>query len=301
MNEKFRELFEILKKPTKRILIPAYIITLVSITGAILTLLFEYDSAVLEVLSYILYAAAAISLGYTVYTVVIFAPIMKRGVIGMIESRKFTRELLENHGYRTFVQSAVSVTMGIAYGAFNGVLGIMSRSVWYGSLAAYYIFLTLIRAGILVYYKKDSGDKLDKAKTYRNSGILLLILNVALSFAIAEMIFSDRAFKYAGLMIYVAAVYAFYKITMAIINLCRKRGAGDLAMQSVLNINLTDAAVSILALQTALLHTFSEGEVDISLFNTLTGSAVSLMTLGLAVFMVIKSTKIIKELKNGRK
>ena len=300
MKDKIISALSALKRPGWKILLPTYIITLLACVGSLLTLLIESGNPLLDAISYALYALAAISLGYSVYTVVIFAPGMKRGVINAIESRKFTRELLENHGFRALVQSAVSVTMGIAYGLFNGVLGIMSRSVWYGSLSAYYIFLTLMRTGILVYHKKKSATPLDRARTYRNSGILLVILNVALSFAIAEMIFSDRAFEYAGLMIYVAATYAFYKITMAIINICRKRGGADLAMQAMLNINLTDAAVSILALQTALLHTFSEGEVNISLFNTLTGSAVSLTSLSLGIFMVIKSIKTIKEIKNGK-
>ena len=85
---------------------------------------------------------------------------------------------------------------------------------------------------------------------------------------------------------------------MAIYNLFKARKQDDLTVQAIRNINLMDAAVSILALQTALLNTFSGEGVNISLFNTLTGSVVSLFTLGLGVFMIIKANK--ERIKNGK-
>lgn len=172
------------------------------------------------------------------------------------------------------------------------------------ALAGYYILLALLRGGVLLYHKRKHGvddpakNTQTQIKTYRNCGILLLVLNIALSVAIAQMIFDDGAFVYAGLMIYASAAYAFYKITMSIINIFRARKQDDLTVQAIRNVNLADATVSILALQTALLNTFSGEGVNISLFNTLTGSVVSLFTLGLGVFMIIKANK--ERIKNGK-
>ena len=85
---------------------------------------------------------------------------------------------------------------------------------------------------------------------------------------------------------------------MSVINLFKAHRQEDLTIHAIKEINLVDAAVSILALQTALLHTFGTDGVDISLFNTLTGSAVSLFAMTLSIYMIIKGHKKVKELKN---
>jgi hypothetical protein len=301
MTLEFKKMLWELRRPRAGILALTYVLTLLSAAGSVLTLITESSSPILRILSYVLYAVAAISLSYSVYTVVIYAPSLKRRTVTLVRSNRLTRELLDNYGFRTLINSTVAVLTGVFYGVFNGVLAIMSHSVWYGALAGYYIFLAALRGGIFIHYRKRSGDTLSGARTHRRTGILLIVMNLALSAAIAEMIFSDKSFEYAGLMIYVAATYAFYKVTMSVIRLVRRRGRGDLARQAVIAISLTDAAVSILALQTALLHTFATGEVDVSLFNTLTGSAVSLLTLSLGIVMTVRATKKIKEIKNEGK
>ena len=127
-----------------------------------------------------------------------------------------------------------------------------------------------------------------------------MILNAALSSAIAQMIFDDRSFEYKDWLIYAFAAYAFYKIIMSVRNAIKARRQDDLTIQAIREINMVDAAVSILALQTALLHTFSDPGMDISLFNTFTGTAVSLFSLGLSVSMIVRGSKIIKEIENGK-
>lgn len=304
MQSKWRNFLQKLKNPPVWALILTYIGTVVFITAALLMLLIDYAGSALAIVAYASFALAAISLGYTVYTLVRFAPRMKRGMVAWAEKYEFTHSLMRNYGFRTVILSIGSFALSVAFGAFNGVLGIMSKSIWYGALAAYYILLAFLRGGVLLYHKRKRGveNPADRAqtqiKTYRNCGILLLILNIALSAAIAQMIFDDEAFVYAGLMIYASAAYAFYKITMSIINIFRARKQDDLTIQAIRNVNLADALVSILALQTALLSTFGAEGLNVSLFNTLTGSVVSLFTLGLGVFMIVKANK--ERIKNGK-
>ncbi len=292
-----------LKQPPVWLLILTYVLTLASATGALLILLVDWEGTFLAVVAYTLFGVAAITLSYTVYTLVRFAPKTRRSIIEWAEKYEFTQSLLRNYGFRTIIFTIISFLMSVAYGVFNGVLGIVGRSIWFGALAAYYIFLAFLRGGILLYHKrkKKNDGELDndlvRAKTYRNCGILLLILNVALSSAIAQMIFDKQSFSYAGWTIYAFAAYAFYKITMSIINLVRARKQNDLTVQAVRNVNLVDGAVSILALQTALLSTFMEEGTDVSMFNTLTGAAVSLFAVSLSIFMIVKANKSIKQLQ----
>lgn len=304
MQSNLRKFLQKLKNPPVWALILNYFCTVVFITAALLMLFVDYAGSALAIVAYASFALAALSLAYTVYTLVRFAPRMKRSVVAWAEKYEFTHSLMRNFGFRTVVLSIGSFALSVAFGAFNGVLGIMSKSIWYGALAGYYILLALLRGGVLLYHKRKHGvddpakNTQTQIKTYRNCGILLLVLNIALSVAIAQMIFDDGAFVYAGLMIYASAAYAFYKITMSIINIFRARKQDDLTVQAIRNVNLADATVSILALQTALLNTFSGEGVNISLFNTLTGSVVSLFTLGLGVFMIIKANK--ERIKNGK-
>ena len=84
---------------------------------------------------------------------------------------------------------------------------------------------------------------------------------------------------------------------MSIISFIKAHKQTDLTVRAIRNINLVDALVSILALQTALLTMFSEGDINISLFNTLTGIAVSVLSVGIGIYMIISANKKMKELK----
>ena len=186
-------------------------------------------------------------------------------------------------------------------------MGIVNRSIWYGALAAFYIALAFIRGGVLTYHSKKIGkqkntqnDEYVKAKVYRNSGIITLILNIALSAVIAQMIFSDAHFTYIGWTIFAYAAYAFYKITMSIISFIRAHKQTDLTVRAIRNINLVDSLVSILALQTALLTMFSEEGVNISLMNTLTGIAVSVISISIGIYMIVSANKKMKELQKEK-
>lgn len=299
-----KELFNKLKRPRGALLVLTYLLTVAFITAALLMLLVDYEGTVLEALAYASYALAAISLAYSVYTIVIYAPGLKSKVYNLLMSNQISRRIMENWGFRTILTSTVALLMSIFNSILNGYLGITERSIWFGALAAYYIFLAIMRLALLVYHRarRDyESEGLTRAKRYMLCGVLLLILNAALSSAIAQMIFDDRGFEYKDWLIFAFAAYAFYKIIMAVINALRARRQDDLTIQAIREINMVDAAVSILALQTALLHTFGDGSVDISLFNTLTGSAVSIFSVGLSIMMIVRGNKNIKELKSNGK
>ncbi len=300
---------KIFKKPKALLLAITYLLTLAFSAGSVAMLFIDFESSIaLSILAYTLFALAAVFLFYTVYTVVLYSSKIKESIIGILERSKFGRQMLGNFGFRTVIYAALSFVVSIAFGFFNGALGIIYSSVWYGALAGYYILLSLTRGSLLILGRKnlregsENIDIISVAKAYRNSGIFLLLLNLALSTAIAQMIFEDRAFSYPGWIIYGFAAYTFIKMTMAIVNMYRARMQEDLVVTGIRDINLIDALVSILALQTALLQAFSNEDVSVSLFNILTGAFVSLFTVLFSIYMITKSQKIIKENdgKNGK-
>ena len=291
-------------KPKGWMLVLIYLLTIVFIAAALLMLFVDYENTPLAILAYTFYGFAGVSLAYSVYTIVIYAPGLKERILTILFKHEISRRLLENWGFRTIVTATISFGMSVFSSVTNAYLGIVTKSIWFGALAAYYIFLALMRSGLLLYHrgiKNFEGEELKRAKRYTQCGVLLFILNAALSSAIAQMIFDDRAFEYKDWLIYAFAAYAFYKIIMSVRNVIKAQRQDDLTIQAIRQINLVDSAVSILALQTALLHTFSDETVDISLFNTLTGCVVSAFSIALSIYMIVRGIKKIKEIKNAKR
>ena len=263
----------------------------------------DYENNALAIVAYTSFACAATALAYSVYTVVIYAPGFRERTVALLNKNKITARMLRDWDFRTIVTAIISFVMSIAYSVFNGVLGVTLSSIWYGALATYYIILALMRGGLLLYHKTRKNFESEayvRAKNYGRCGYLLLILNAALSSAIAQMIFDDRRFEYKGWFVFAFAAYAFYKVIMSVINAVKAHKNADMTIMAIREINLIDAAVSILALQTALLHTFAtDGTTDISLFNTFTGIAVSVFSFGISIYMILHARKVKKELKQN--
>lgn len=301
----FRKLWEWLRHPHGWALVLFYIFAAICIAGAIAFTVIDIGY---DVLAYVFYALAAVALAYTVYTLVLFIPRCKQNIVALIRKNGFTNKMYEQYGFRTVVFALVSLTLSLANALLNGVTGIVYLSLWYIALGAYYLLLFVMRGGVLLSHRKKGKAaktetptqiKVREFKAYRVCGILLVLLPLALSFAILEMIVSDRAFVRAGMMIYVTALYTCYKVTMAIRNIFKARKNDDATVQAIRNVNLADALVSVLALQTAMFHEFAGGE-SIGYANAITGAVVCALTAALGIFMIVKGSACVKKLQTEK-
>ena len=307
MKIDFRALWKKILNPPTWAKILTFIVMVISAVLSLVIVALGFENTALAIVAYILFGIAGVSLAYSVYLIIPLFPKMKASITAWMENHEFTYLLLRNFGFRTVIFAIGSFAMSLLFSGFNAYMGIANRSIWYGALAAFYIALAFIRGGVLTYHSKKIGKQKDtqndeyvKAKVYRNSGIITLILNIALSAAIAQMIFSDAHFTYIGWTVFAYAAYAFYKITMSIISFIRAHKQTDLTVRAIRNINLVDALVSILALQTALLTMFSEEGVNISMMNTLTGIAVSVISISIGIYMIVSANKKMKELQKEK-
>lgn len=304
MKIDFQRLWKKILNPPTWAKFLTFIVTVLSATLSLIIVALGLENSAFLILSYILFGIAGLSLSYSVYLIIPLFPKMKKSFIYFMEKNEFTYLILRNFGFRTVIFTIGSFIMSLLFSCFNAYMGIVNRSIWYGALATFYISLAFLRGGVLTYHKnrigkkdKTQNDEYVKAKVYRNSGIITLVLNIALSSAIAQMIFSSAHFTYMGWTIFAYAAYAFYKITMSIISFVKAHKQEDLTVRAIRNINLVDALVSILALQTALLTMFSDGRVDISLMNTLTGMVVSVSSVAIGIYMIVSAHKKMKELQ----
>ena len=217
-----KKIIEKLKNPAKifAILFSVFAIAVISLTITLLCI--GYNS----MLMYLLYFVSAIVLSYWVYIIVIFAPIIKNDFIDFLRKFKFMSELLDSYGYRSVIFAILSFILNISFAVIQGVLAIMSRSIWYGALATYYIIISCIRGGLVGISRKRNKQEysLEKQiKSYRNCGIYLMLLNLALIPAIVQMVVVNQSFKYVGIMIYVMATFTFYKLGISIYNFIKAK------------------------------------------------------------------------------
>ena len=306
----WKRIFGFLKRPPAWFYCTVWILTIPLIAGAAIFAATGRGGAA----SYVLYAGAAVFLGYSVYTIVRFAPSFKAAAIRASKKHSFTDHLIGDYGYRTVAFAVCSFAINVAYVIFNAVLAVFVLSVWYGALAGYYLFLSALRFGLLTAaYKigrKTGGDAQlchkEKLKLYRGCGIALLVLEIALAVAVTQMVAAGSPVLQTEVMAIGSAAYTFYKIGLAIYNLRKVRRYKDPVLQSFRNINLTDASVSLLALQTTLVAVFSkEVSANIRALNAVTGFLVCALTIFLGIFMIVRANRKLKnaekeEMRDGR-
>lgn len=286
-----KNFYEKLKNPPAWLCVLTFVLTVVAIALALVLVISGVDG----VIAYISYGFSAIMLAYAVYIIVRFSKNVKQKIITVMKKYKITAKMLENFGYRKFVFLTLSFLGNILYAFFQATFAIISKSIWYGALAVYYIALSIVRGLVVkstagVMDATDRKSNLKRVKTYTGCGYSLIVLNLALVSAVVQMVVQNKSFNYAGIMIYAMAAYAFFKLTVSIITAVKAKNRGDLSVQAINSISFADSLVSIFALQTAMLQVFGNG-VNARMTNAMTGGTVLLTIIALGVYMVINGKK----------
>ena len=86
---------------------------------------------------------------------------------------------------------------------------------------------------------------------------------------------------------------------MAIINLVKFRNIGSPILSSAKVVNFVAAMMSVLGLQTAMIAAFSVNQDVFRLTsNAITGGAITITVVVIAIYMIVKARKKIKEIKS---
>lgn len=313
-----KKVFDFLKNPHILFLI---FIVIVAITTLIVGTLLLVPGGIsgYMVLGYVMLGIFGLSLGYLIYIFFHYKDQVKDKILKWAENHKFWNNLFHNYGFRTIIFSISSFAINIAFACYNGAiaLGIVfspdvnsTIAIWFAALTAYYLVLIILRGNILIYHRNrkkaisngqtEIETNIRDTKIYGMCGILLLLLPICLSFAIAQMVAEDAAFVHSGIMIYVYAVYAFYKIIASICNYIKAVKTDEMTVVASRNINLADALVSILALQTAMFREFNNGEESLNapVMNAVTGAVICALTVAMAIYMIVNMSKKLKKTKS---
>lgn len=299
----FKRLWEWIKYPHGWALLPLYLLTAGCIAGAIV-LSIVGQSAGFEIAAYILYAFAAILLGYTIYTIVRYASTAKQNITKKLKSYRFTASVLEDYGFRTAVFALLSFVATVAFATMNLVGAIKYRFVWYGAIAAYYFVLILFRGGVLIAGRKCARKYADdegayarrKWQIYLASGVFLVILEFAMAGTVTQMMLSERPAQGGEIMAISTAAYTFYKIIMATYNLIKARKLCDPVTQSLRNLNFADACMSVVSLTVLMITTFDGADTTSFMLyvKAMVGFVACALIVAMATVMILKGTKKLK-------
>lgn len=284
-------------RPPIAVRVVVYIVTLVSIVLAMLAAAQKLNTG-WQKATFVFYALAMVGLTYSVVLIIKNLPITVKNGKEWLRAHPFTDKLMDDFGFRKIIFGIGSFVMSVGYGFINGYTWLISGSIWHGVLAIYYVMLALTRGGILVHHKRKIGKDPDEisieikeATTCRNSGIVLLVLNSALFLVVMMMTFAGKSFRYQGTLIYAYAAYTVYKLTMAIVNLPKSKRQGDMTVEAMQAVSLTDALVSLIALQTALLAQFGSDGANQAVYNGITGTIVCLGVLAVGIIIIVRGQK----------
>lgn len=302
---------KLLKLLKKIFFLPPLPTLLIAVPSFLLVFYVLIKDEVMPAAAYLSYVWSAYALIITVTGAVDIVKWIRKGISSHPAVKRILGvPVIERYFLETVFRAEVSLYpslfINLFYAGIKLFSGIRYSSVWFGTLAVYYILLAVMRF-FLLYYVRKRGRKqenpVSELKVCRFCGMTLLILDWALSVIIVLVVRKNSGFAYPGMLIYMMALYTFYAVITAVLNVIKFRKYESPVISVAKVINLTAALVSMLSLETAMLTQFGAAR-DAAFrqrMSAATGIVVSILVLGMAVIIIAHTTGQIQKLKNQNK
>ncbi len=288
---------ETFKKICKALLFPHIAIMIALVPTATVFLVYamlNHDSeSPIAIVSYVLAA-------YTLTVWCAKIPKMLQFVKAFKNNNKYVAKFSGDVRLRVNISLFGSFVWNVAYSLFQLWLGLTHSSFWFYSMAGYYISLAFMRYFMFRHTRKHlPGEKMkEELKKYRVCGWVFLVMNLTVTLMIFFMIYWNRSFEHDQITTIAMAAYTFTTFTFAIVSLVKYRKYNSPVYSASKAIGLAAACVSMITLTSTMLTTF--GEADGLPFRRIMlgslGGAVSAFIIGMALYMIVQSTKKLKKL-----
>lgn len=302
MAKRRKTIWERLKNPPNWIAISSFIASFVLFPLAIVTCVLDSWLNLFAILACVF---CVVPLLYTIFIIIVFFVRTFRKLLKEADKYTFTRQLHKSYEFRSMFFAVCTFVSNVGYTAFLSSMALLTRSVWFGALAAYYILLTSARGGVLLQnildeqrYKEDIfALQRAKAGTYRYCGIMMIALTLAMAISVVHtMIVGVGKSSLPPWAVYLFAGYALYRVIMSVISFVKATKRDDLAVRAVKYINLAAALVSVFTLQTAIFNAFFS-DFNPIVFNAISGFSVCIIMLVLGVYIISFSSIVRKQIK----
>lgn len=251
------------------------------------------------VTAYISYFVSA----YTLTVLIAGMPVVFRKGKYILTSNRYSSRFINDIDFRTRVTLYSGLFINMVYAMFKLSTGIMYRSSWFISIAAYYFILSIIKFLLLLGVRSSSKTaendrkKRSELRYCRSTGILLLALDLAMTAISINMIVKNERYPYPGMVIYASAAYTFYRLVASTINVLKYRKINNPLMSAAKALDFATALMAIFALQTAMLTRFGGENQYTAVLNSATGGVVCSAVLIIAVYVIVKSSLDLKKCK----
>lgn len=301
--------WQFIKRPRGPLLAIIYFLTAVFSVVSIVVAI-KGEKVACKILTYPVYAVAAILLFYSVYTLVIYWNFLKEKIENLLKSNRFADAVMSNYGYKTTLFSFISTAVTLVFVAMNLIGAIKYKIFWYAALSIYYFILVVLRGGILAVYKgyrkkyptATKNGRIVKWKIHFFVGAFLVLLELSMAVVVTVTVTSDHPVKSGMIMAIYTAAYAFYKMGAAIYNVIKATKHSNPVIQAIRNLNFADACMSIFSLTVLMTATFGDSGGMIYI-NAATGFFCLAAVVATSSIMIVRADKNLKQLKgmnNGR-
>ena len=253
----------------------------------------QNDSA----LAYPIYGLSAYCLTIIILPFPKIIRIAKAGVMRRINGTAFGGRYANDLAFRGSVSIYQGMTVNFLYVLFRIVVGIRYASVWFITMAVYYLVLGVLRLSLILSYRHKAD--IDERHCYRRTAGLLFLLNIPMGGMIILMVLTNSGYSYPGYVIYLSAMYTFYTMIFSVINLVKFRKLGSPILSAAKVLNFVAALMSVLGLQTAMIAQFgAESDRFRKMMNAITGGVIWLLVILTAVYMLHRGRKMKDEVKS---
>ena len=241
-------------------------------------------------------------LAYATYVVSFYALVIVcafvwqkgRAVRQILYGHQLSSRYLTDFVFRTQLGLYPSLGIHGLYAAFHFAVGVYDRSPWFCALGLYYFILSLTKFLLLRHLGSDNLQI--GLQKYRFCGGLLLVMGLAMTIIVWQMMIGHSGRQYPGYFIYVVAMYDFYAFGNAIKNIIKCRKLYNPILSAAKMISFATAAVSMLSLQAAMFQSFG-GTVSLQRTMTFwTGSTVCVLLFGMALYMMMNGNRQLQKI-----
>ena len=204
---------------------------------------------------------------------------------------------------KSIVTLVFGMILNLGYALFKLIAAARYQTLLFAAEAFYYLVLSGIR--LLLAFHAYSGRKTDELrlasawKSYRRCGWELLLLDLSMSFVILQSLQRGTDAVQFAAVVYVSAMWAFYRLTMAIVQIIKFRGADRPLIAASKYINVSAALMSIFILQNTVLLHFGNDDLFRQRMNTGFGVGIALAVILIAVGMIVRGTRRLTDLKES--
>lgn len=234
---------------------------------------------------------------YSLVTLGALVPKLIGKVTALVHSSPRLEQALKDKELRFKLELYGEQILNFGYGIFKCAGAFLYRDAWMGTDGFYNLTQGIIQLVQILRRRKNLNLKA-QWKSYRLCGWLIFAMHLSTTGISFLMIREHMSEEYPGFMIFATAAFAFYKLISAFIDVAKDRKHTAPIDSSVRLLDLSQALFNLFSLQVAMLHVFGADFAYAGMMNTLTGSAVSLLMVGMGIYMLRRSRRELNKIND---